>query len=389
MAFPTTPIIDDFGRASVAPNSLGPNWENNPFALGQDPYEILNAQLHASTGGDCQAAYLPRKIGPDYEVYWTVVTKEFGVACGTSQALGSGGAHNGYELFVETAIPDIWRLRRRDFDSPTVLGADEFFTLNDGDQIGFRREGSLLTVFQNGVELFSRTDSTWLANCYVVCESVGNVTLDLVGGGTIGGPPDSPILDDFQRPLLGPNWTVDPYGWGAAAFTIVGGQLVAGAGAERLALFNTRTFGPDCEAYRTVVTKPTSGGYANIGIAFKAAGGTSEQDGYSLAILPSGGGDSVTLFRQDSGSYVSLDTAATDIDPGDVFGITRVGNVITGWRNGATLVEATDSTYPDAGYIIMNSQSASDAVYDLMGGGTLPQVEASLLQPTVRGRGAA
>jgi hypothetical protein len=137
--------------------------------------------------------------------------------------------------------------------------------------------------------------------------------------------------------------------------------------------YNAQTFGPDAEAYFTVV---------NIGsTSFFAAcvrittPGNNTADGYCVEGQDAAG--EVYTYRLDNGVATLLATYTQSITTTDKIGIQAIGNQICAWfsDNGGAWTSlgcSTDSTYSAAGYLALYIVgSTTVGGMDDFGGGTI------------------
>ena len=184
MAFPTTPILDDFA------GTLG-NWTNSQF--GDGPL-IINAGAvtggaalwgggvwTAGFGADCES-YITYNVKPtasDDAVIWGRVT-------------GSGGTPTGYNLKM-TAFTGAWVLEKFVAGTPTTL-ASGTQAIAVGDSIGISVVGASQTAWYKAsggswAVLGTGADTAITAAGQIGLEVFNNVQrLDNFGGGTVTAP---------------------------------------------------------------------------------------------------------------------------------------------------------------------------------------------------------
>jgi hypothetical protein len=136
--------------------------------------------------------------------------------------------------------------------------------------------------------------------------------------------------------------------------------------------WNASSFGPDSEAYATIVSPGTD--VIRIGARI-SGGGTSSYNGYYVAVSGSG---AWTIIRITAGSPTTLATGPTQaLASGDKIAIQVVGSVITalhytsanGWQQVMSYDTSGDATkYTAAGNIGLEFRSAT---IDDFGGGTI------------------
>lgn len=179
MPFPFTPILDDFNRANNA--DLGANW--TPI------FNTIAVNSNQAVGGSASTNFEYWNVTQfeDSEVYATIVTVPVSTA-GFSLAVrlkdvGSVATVDGYAAaFVKAAGADTIDIRRITNGSPTVLTSisQEFA---NGDTIGFRAVGNVLTVYLNGTAVLSTTDSTYTVGYLGLTMDTTTARVDNFGGG--------------------------------------------------------------------------------------------------------------------------------------------------------------------------------------------------------------
>lgn len=197
--------------------------------------------------------------------------------------------------------------------------------------------------------------------------------------------PTTDILDGFERSDEGPPPSAS---WGAKIVSAQSGLVVSsntltsasGIGSQ---VWGTE-FGPDCEIYCDVPF--TDSNSFALYVRLKDLGTTF--DGY-CARFATGDGQ-VVIQRWDNGAPTGLGfIGGIDVLDGDTVGVRVTGNVISAFHKPSggvwTLVlERTDSTYPDAGFIGVQIFSSSVQLDNLGGGDSVfPITGVSLF----RGRG--
>ena len=201
MAFPATTILDDFTGTDETPITTG--WA--AFLTGDSgPLARISNQLTDAGGGTDTSSYYDASggvFGPDCEVYATIATAS-AVAADQFKLFArivnpTLSTMSGYELHVEkSAGTDIWRIRRRDSTTPTVLGADMNQEIASGDSVGMSVVGTTISAYyKSGAGSWtlvgSRTDSTYSAAGVTGVKTTQTVTrawkADNYGGGTISG----------------------------------------------------------------------------------------------------------------------------------------------------------------------------------------------------------
>lgn len=213
MAFPTTGILEDGSGADEDP--IETHWQGSVIFISGDSGFLAKTsnQITNATGGgtDTSANYDgvsgTQQFSGDIEIWATIVTTS---AVNGDQfkllmmnAFADPNA-DGYELHVEkSAGTDIWRLRRRDNVTPTVLGADMAQEIANGDSVGISRVGDVLTAYyKSGAGAWTvvgtRSDSTytgpwWLGIKTVQASPLAWKTVPFGGGTVVTSAQISPI----------------------------------------------------------------------------------------------------------------------------------------------------------------------------------------------------
>lgn len=202
--------------------------------------------------------------------------------------------------------------------------------------------------------------------------------------------PTTGLLDNFNRANEGPppstDWTTIIAGKGHKVLSNECVPETDSAGAVRFSSgWDTSTYGPDCEAYLTVIDPATwgEGPMARLTTLAEAT-----VDGYRYWRSSS---NNTSLYRIDNGVGTKLgaDGPAFTIASGDKLGIECIGSTIKGYvKDGAAAwaeqLSRTDSTYGDAGYIGLSQYPSSEYVgLDDFSGGT---IAAAVPFPPVPGR---
>lgn len=201
MAFPLTPILDDFNRSNTGPPPSS-SW-SGPVFSGDGQLKVVSNQLSVNASGFSDN-YWNTLVGPDCEVYATIVTiagsgtPTFYLDARITSPNAAGVS--GYELdWAETTgATDSLFLYRFDSGVYTQLGASVSQEVASGDSLGMSVIGSTITgYYKSGAGAWTsfgaRTDSTYTGIGYI---SIGsdNTThkFDNFGGGTIGSSPPQP-----------------------------------------------------------------------------------------------------------------------------------------------------------------------------------------------------
>lgn len=360
-------LISDFTGSDENPLSEGGNWAKLNSS-GNDLKRVSNAITAAFGSG--KAYWTPSNFGPDLEAYVTLVTSVLVYpAVGISFRIqGEGGANtwDGYEVRASGngVSTDIQRIT--DAVGTTIGSGSASSNWASGDKLGVRCVGTTIEVYRmaNGESewrfICSATDATYA--------SAGKVGL-LAGSGSI-------VVDDFycatdsnlftkDVPTLISDFTgsdENPLSEGGKWANLntssnplqrisgASGQTVAGICAS---YWTPENFGPDVEAYVTIVTLST--GFHSILLRIQNEGGAATWDGYRFNVSSSTTSHIYVVTNGVSTSLIqNLDTTWAS---GDKLGARIVGNTLQLWRqpSGSStwnlVSSAVDSTYPSAGKI--------------------------------------
>ncbi len=211
MPFPdSTVLIDDFNRPNEGPPATG--WTATGGDVG---HTVVDGQLaaHATLWAGSRWAL---KVAAPHE-YWTTPAVE-GASGHDTYYTAVDDSGDGYEIELRAGT-DRWQLIRKDAEAGTVLGSSVTQAWTSGDQIGFGFDGDDVVVYQNGVEIFRRTDGNhrpaefWYR---IVSEPSSTARYDDFGGQPAPAPdPPVPVTGaatavDHESAVL--NGTVDPNG---------------------------------------------------------------------------------------------------------------------------------------------------------------------------------
>lgn len=184
------------------------------------------------------------------------------------------------------------------------------------------------------------------------------------------GFPNTPLLDDFNRTTLGPNWTNSAFGDGACSINT--NQLAGAAATANGCCWTAQTFNRDQEVYLDVPTVIV--GAAIMDIIVRASATSGAFNCYLLRYTPS----TTTMDLRKitaGGSSVSIGTFSSSISlaNGDSYGLQAIGSVFTAWKKTAGLWAQvggviSDSTFLTPGFIAIEFETTA-ARMDNFGGG--------------------
>jgi hypothetical protein len=113
-------------------------------------------------------------------------------------------------------------------------------------------------------------------------------------------------------------------------------NTVSGSGAI---YHNTTTLGPT-QAAQVVVQQGNSGAGKRLGLFLRRTPGA--LNSYLLQIAD---GTIVRIYRQTGGAFTQLQSLNSTFVPGDVLRFEAIGSSLVGYKNGVSVVSATDTTY--------------------------------------------
>lgn len=182
MAFPTTPILDDFNRADGA---LGSNW-STPVESGEPGTPTIWTNVFVAPGStDSSAWWNPTTFGPDTEVFATIPTGvDKSAACylfARTASENSAGSDNYTVVFIlQTNTIEVYR-------NVNNVGTGPILSISHTHIVGSQYGMCVTTVgadnfieiFKDGVSLGSTTDVGQAANV----PGPGHIGAGLFGGG--------------------------------------------------------------------------------------------------------------------------------------------------------------------------------------------------------------
>lgn len=189
--------------------------------------------------------------------------------------------------------------------------------------------------------------------------------------------PNTNVLDNFNRNNEGPPpsafWrTVDANGFKVLSNT-------CSANAASADNIWGQQFGPDCEAYFTVTTKPSNA--AGLLLAIRAD--SLLTNAYAITLIPSAGTDSIKFSKIINNVETIFTTFSQEVTVNDGLGIQCAGSSITAWYrsglNGLWTLLGTqiDTTFTGIGYIGIYTDTSGAAIDDF-GGGSLNVIRKTL-----------
>lgn len=186
--------------------------------------------------------------------------------------------------------------------------------------------------------------------------------------------PTTGILDDFNRTNEGPppssNWTTV----NGTGHVVSSNQLANSAADHSESAWDVSTYGPDCELYYDIATKPGTGKWCDIDVRVGSL--VASWSGYQAELTNNSGTDAIDIYRNDAGSYTVLGSSISqEFTAGDGFGVDMVGTTLTIYRRSSgiwsSLGTRTDATYGSAGYLMVGAGDTTTVRLDNVGGGTV------------------
>lgn len=204
--------------------------------------------------------------------------------------------------------------------------------------------------------------------------------------------PSTAVLDNFtgtngdDLPTYSANWSAMT---NATNLEIQSNAATGTSGAGNNANYwNVSNFGPDCEAYCLVTTKPADNDVILLLARLVNETDLATADGYACRLLSLGATDTIDIVRIDNGAVTAVGSAESqEITNGDSFGFTAIGDSFQiYYKSGAgawgTLGTAkTDATYSAAGKLGLYTDANACRI-DGWGGGTIVTEPVIGTQPT-------
>jgi len=194
--------------------------------------------------------------------------------------------------------------------------------------------------------------------------------------------PSTSILETFTD-TDGVDLTVHSSNWSilGASLGITDGEIQGNAGTESTGdsanYWNVANFGPDCEVYATISTKPADDRSSYLGLRMKDE--TASFGGYAVGLNAFAGTDTFGIYRIDNAVATLLGSAVNqEITNGDACGLqARSGTLELFYKatggNWTSLTIQADSTYPNAGKIAVIWLTNTVRLDDF-GGGSIPEM---------------
>lgn len=195
MAFPISPILDNFDRPNETP--IGGNWTNKIAGTDADLNLTSNA-LTSSIANIGSGWWNQNTFQSPMEFYWTIP-----VFAGTGWSLSymcqnvGTSALSGYSfIHGPTTGVDLYRF---DSGGTVQLGSSMSQAVVNGDQWGIHLEDGVHIIYVNGIVLGQRTDSTYTSGYCGITIYESTTRFDDFGGGTLISPSDYPPISVLGR----------------------------------------------------------------------------------------------------------------------------------------------------------------------------------------------
>lgn len=201
--------------------------------------------------------------------------------------------------------------------------------------------------------------------------------------------PTTAVLDTFDRAnsttTIGSSWT--PLESGATKDRgISSNQAYDPDGVYSWIYWNAAQYGPDCEAYVTIVIWSTQDDTHTVMLRLKDMTQDAYTfDGYQLKAYIFGA-DTLALVRIDNSVSTQLGaTISTTLAAGHKVGLSAVGATLTAYQDSGSgfvsMGTRTDATYANAGYLGFYTPGDTAWRQDDFGGGTLVSPPPPLFAP--------
>jgi hypothetical protein len=171
-------------------------------------------------------------------------------------------------------------------------------------------------------------------------------------------------------------------------------QCESSGGGLALNFWNPATFGPDCEAYVTVNTLPTTDADTIVRLYLRMQTPATTHTGYRLVVTwKSASADQWNIQREDNNTNVNLSgTPTQDVTAGDKIWFSAAGNILTGylftggsWTSIVSYDITSDGTkYTTAGNIALGCTKQVIRL-DNFGGGTTVLIPVNTVAPAETG----
>lgn len=179
--------------------------------------------------------------------------------------------------------------------------------------------------------------------------------------------PTTPVLDTFNRANEGPPPSTSWTNLNAGLKVI---SNVCGANASNsVSYWNVGNFGPDCEVFCTITTKPGSGQSVGLYLRGKDTGSVVTFDAYLLVALVQAGTDILRIQRVDNAVATTLGAdVSQEFSANDVILLRMIGSTLFMEYNNVVQTTRTDSTYAAAGVIAAAIGDTTGRIDDFGGG---------------------
>ena len=182
MAFPTTPLLDNFNRTDEGPPPSA-NWDNDGLGGGQ--FKVSSNTCVTDGVAGYYYNIWNQYSGADCEGYIKITTKPVLSAWAAVFIRIQADAGDAYGILAttEAGTDTIQIIEAVDFSTTPLATYNQ--EISNGDIIGIRCVGTTITAFYNGVELGSVTDATYATGRVGIATIDPLAVLDDFGGGTV------------------------------------------------------------------------------------------------------------------------------------------------------------------------------------------------------------
>lgn len=204
MAFPTTPILDNFLRTQNPLTS--PQWNPTSYVgTGSRSLQCATGTVQsATTDGTTAGQNFAFPYALPVEVYASCTN---GLPSSNHNVVVSWltnvtqGAFNGYTVAITNPGPPVWSIIRRDAGVATPLNSASSgvsFTANTQYGMSISASG-LITAYQNGVVLGTAVDTTYKGTGFFAISTTSNTAAFTFGGGKTQDVGDFPLATNLAN----------------------------------------------------------------------------------------------------------------------------------------------------------------------------------------------
>ena len=207
MAFPTTPILDNFNRANENPLSDGGYWSGT-FASFETQLQLVSNSITSTASSLSACSSIWRGFrAHNAECYFDIITAP-GLNYGFSilMNVGASGSITGYDISFNNLVSPFWTIYRDFNGSQTALISNVSGSIVNGDSVGASVIGGVITLYVKHLGVWSVvttvTDPSPLPAGDIGIDSTDIVTgggqfYGNFGGGSLDPPPSGPVSPFF------------------------------------------------------------------------------------------------------------------------------------------------------------------------------------------------